>query len=82
VGIKSLITLLENLLKNARCGLQIETFADIRTRNRFAYSLRELALILVKFWFNLRFNINPRFGGVWLTGGLMFSSRLKELKTL
>ena len=79
MGIKSLIT---KLLKNAHCGLQIETFADIRTRNRFAYSLRELALILAKFWFNLRFNVNPRFGVYGLSRGLMFSSRLKELKTL
>lgn len=41
-----------------------ERFAGTRARNRFAYFRTELALILVKFWFNLRFSINPRFGGV------------------
>lgn len=59
MSIKIFIT---KLLKNACCDLRIGTFADILARNRFAYSRAELALILVKFWFNLRFNINPRFG--------------------
>lgn len=54
------------LLKNTCFIPRIETLARIIVlliRCRI-----EVALILVKFWFNLRFNINPSIWGIWLTG--------------